>query len=306
MNIGKLERIDDLRTIWKHEAHDFSVWLAEEENLALLGETVGLDISLIKLEEKVGGFSADIYAEEENTGKKIIIENQLEDSNHDHLGKIITYASGTDASYVIWVVKRARDEHRRAIEWLNEHTTEDVNFFLLEIELWKIGHSEPAPKFNVVERPNNWAKEEKKSASQITESNQKSLDFWTSFNDYAAQNKAFTQAFSLRKPSPQHWYDLSIGYSNMYISMNLQFKKNTVDIGIYIPDDMNQYQKFYEHKDAVEEKLGKQVIWRTATKASRFLIKYDAPLDKEEHWNSIFDWLMDMAHKVKATVALTK
>lgn len=306
MNIGKLERIDDLRTIWKHEAHDFSVWLAEEENLALLGETVGLDISLIKLEEKVGGFSADIYAEEENTGKKIIIENQLEDSNHDHLGKIITYASGTDASYVIWIVKRARDEHRRAIEWLNEHTMEDVNFFLLEIELWKIGNSEPAPKFNVVERPNNWAKEEKKSASQITESNQRSLDFWTAFNDYAAQNKVFTQAFSLRKPSPQHWYDLSVGYSNMHISMNLQFKKNTVDIGIYIPDDKEQYQKFYEHKDAVEEKIGTQAIWHTATKASRFFVKHDASLDKEENWNAIFDWLMDMAYKVKATIALTK
>lgn len=302
MNIGKLERIDDLRTIWKHEAHDFSVWLAEEENLELLGDTIGLDISLIKLEEKVGGFSADIYADEENTGKKIIIENQLEDSNHDHLGKIITYASGTDASYVIWIVKRARDEHRRAIEWLNEHTTDDVNFFLLEIELWKIGNSEPAPKFNIVERPNNWAKEEKKSASQIPESNQKSLEFWTAFNDYAAQNKPFMKEFSLRKASPQHWYDLSIGYSNMHIAMNLQFKKNTVDIGIYIPDDMTAYQKLYNSKDEVENVLGENVIWHTATKASRFLIKHEAPLDDVTKWGTIFDWLIEMAPKVKNSV----
>lgn len=306
MNIGKLERIDDLRTIWKHEAYDFSSWLAEEENLNLLGDTIGLDISLIKLEEKVGGFSADIYAEEEHTGKKIIIENQLEDSNHDHLGKIITYASGTDASYVIWIVKRARDEHRRAIEWLNEHTTEDVNFFLLEIELWKIGDSKPAPKFNIVERPNNWAKEEKKSVGQITESLQKSLDFWTAFNEYAAQNKAFTREFSLRKASPQHWYDLSVGSGNMHIAMDLQFKKNTVDIGIYIPDDKEAYQNLLDKKQDVENILGEPAIWHMANKASRFLIKHDAALDDESQWPTIFDWFIDMAPRVKKSVKQIK
>ena len=165
-SIGKLQRVE-LRDVWPHEEYDFSAWLAEDENLEFLSDSIGIDISLIEKESKIGGYSADIYAEEEGTGKKIIIENQLEDTNHDHLGKIITYASGKDASYVIWIVKHARDEHRRAIEWLNEHTDSEIRFFLLEIELWRIGTSEPAPKFNIVEQPNDWAKEEKKTSGSL-------------------------------------------------------------------------------------------------------------------------------------------
>ena len=144
-NIGKLEKVD-LRDLWKHEERDFSAWLAQEENLAMLSDVIGVDINLIERESHVGGFSADLYAEEAGTENKIIIENQLEDTNHDHLGKIITYASGKNAKYVIWIVKHARDEHRQAIEWLNTHTDEEINFFLLEIELWRIGDSLPAPK----------------------------------------------------------------------------------------------------------------------------------------------------------------
>lgn len=156
--LGKIEKIDDLRTIWPHEARDFSRWLAEDENLALLSETIGIDIVLEERESSVGGFSVDLYATEEGTNRKIIIENQLEDTNHDHLGKIITYASGKGAEVVVWIVKRARDEHKQAIEWLNQHTDENVGFFLIEIELWKINDSVPAPKFNIVEKPNVWAK----------------------------------------------------------------------------------------------------------------------------------------------------
>ena len=154
--LGKIERVDDLRTIWPHEANDFSKWLAQEENLALLSETVSIDIVLEERESAVGGFSVDIFASEEGTGRKIIIENQLEETNHDHLGKIITYASGKEAEVIIWIVKRARDEHKKAVEWLNQHTDENIGFFLLEIELWRINDSLPAPKFNVVERPNDW------------------------------------------------------------------------------------------------------------------------------------------------------
>jgi hypothetical protein len=100
-----------LRTVWSHEAYDFTNWLAEEENLNLLGEEVGIDLKLIKTEADVGRYNVDILAEEENTGHKIIIENQLEMTDHDHLGKIITYASGYDANIIIWIVKDVRDMH---------------------------------------------------------------------------------------------------------------------------------------------------------------------------------------------------
>ncbi len=162
--LGKIERVEDLRKIWPNEARDFTVWLSQDENLTMLGETVGIDIDLEERESSVGGFSVDLFATEEGTGRKIIIENQLEDTNHDHLGKIITYAAGKEASVIIWIVKRARDEHRKAVEWLNQHTDENIGFFLLEIELWKINGSVPAPRFNIVERPNDWAKAIKASA----------------------------------------------------------------------------------------------------------------------------------------------
>lgn len=159
--LGKLTKINDLRSIWQNEATNFTTWLSEEENLTLLAETIGIEIEFVARESSVGDFSIDILAREAGSNKTVIIENQLEKSDHTHLGQIITYASGTDASYIIWIVNKARDEHRKAIEWLNNNTGEGIGFFLLEIELWKINDSIPAPKFNIVERPNNWAKEVK-------------------------------------------------------------------------------------------------------------------------------------------------
>ena len=175
MKLGKLEKINDLRSIWKHEAKDFTPWLAQEENLAILSDAIGIDIVLEEKESNVGDFSVDLYATEEGTNRKIIIENQLEETNHDHLGKIITYASGKDAEVIIWIVKKARDEHKQAIEWLNQHTDEKSAFFLIEIEVWKINDSDPAPKFNIVERPNDWAKAMKKAG--LSESDSLKLEF---------------------------------------------------------------------------------------------------------------------------------
>lgn len=160
MNLGRIESVP-VREVWKHEAQDFTKWLAREENLSMLGEACGLDLELVDTESAVGSFAVDIFAQESGTGRKVVIENQLEDTNHDHLGKIITYAAGKNADAVIWIVARARDEHRQAIEWLNSHTDDDCSFFLVEIEAWRIGDSPVAPRFNVVESPNEWARAEK-------------------------------------------------------------------------------------------------------------------------------------------------
>ena len=120
LNLGRLEEIKDLRTVWPHEALDFTPWLAQDDNIALLADAVGLDIMVDETESSVGDFNVDIFASETGTDRKIIIENQLEDTNHDHLGKLITYASGKAADVIIWVVKRAREEHKAAIEWLRK------------------------------------------------------------------------------------------------------------------------------------------------------------------------------------------
>ena len=162
--LGRLEK-GDLRKVWLNEALDFTQWLALEENLRLLSDEIGIDIKLLQTEVSVGKFHADILGEEEITGRNVIIENQLNITHHDHLGKIITYASGYDAEIIIWIVEDTREEHVRAIDWLNEHTDEDIYFFLIKIEVWKIGDFPYAPKFQVISQPNDWAKEVKIATS---------------------------------------------------------------------------------------------------------------------------------------------
>ena len=157
MKLGKLEEVD-IRELWKHEQYDFSEWLSKEENIEILGDEIGLTLTDIDKEVYVGSYRCDLVAYDETTGIKVIIENQLETTNHDHLGKIITYASGLDADVVIWIVKEAKEEHRSAVEWLNNKTTKDVSFFLIEIHAYQIGDSLPAPKFVLVEKPNDFLK----------------------------------------------------------------------------------------------------------------------------------------------------
>ena len=157
MNIGRLESVL-VRELWKHEQYDFSTWLSKEENISLLGDELGLSFTDIEVEKFVGNYRCDIVAIVDNTGKTVIIENQLEPSNHDHLGKIITYASGLDASTIIWIVTEARSEHKSAIEWLNHTTTKDINFFLIVLKAYRIGSSLPAPKFEIAEMPNDFSK----------------------------------------------------------------------------------------------------------------------------------------------------
>lgn len=160
VSLSTLEEIKDLRSVWPHEALDFTPWLAD--NIDLLADAVGLDITVDETESSVGDFNVDIYASETGTDRKIIIENQLGDTDHDHLGKLITYASGKSADVIIWVVKHAREEHKAAVEWLNAHTDDKIAFFLSEIKLYRIGNSEPAVKFEIIEHPNDWAKEIKR------------------------------------------------------------------------------------------------------------------------------------------------
>lgn len=165
MELSRLTKVQ-LREAWPHEASDFTSWLAEEENLQLLSDEIGIDISLLETEASVGRYYVDILAEEETTGRKIVIENQLEATNHDHLGKLITYASGFDAEIVVWIVKDVREEHKQAVDWLNDHTDDKINIFAIEMELWQIGDSPYAPKFQIQSQPNDWAKAVRASSGQ--------------------------------------------------------------------------------------------------------------------------------------------
>ncbi|MDD4599851.1 MAG: DUF4268 domain-containing protein [Negativicutes bacterium] len=300
--LGRMERIDDLRTVWPHEANDFSKWLAMDDNLALLSDAVSLDIVLEERESAVGAFNVDIYALEESTGRKIIIENQLEDTDHDHLGKIITYASGKGAEVIIWIVKHARDEHKQAVEWLNQHTDENIGFFLVEIELWRINNSLPAPKFNVVERPNDWAKT-MKTIEGLSDTKKLQLEFWQAFIDYAFKKEDFNSEFSKRKPQPQHWYDLGVGSSIYHINFTVNTQKNRIGTEIYISNDKDKFKKFVDCKEEIESALGLKLEWREAKKDCRILASYSGDIKTgTEAWPAYFDWMCKMALKFKAVI----
>lgn len=296
-NLGKLKKVE-LREAWKHEANNFTQWLAQGENLALLGDEIGIDLNLIQTEASVGSFYVDILAEEENTGRKIIIENQLEITNHDHLGKIITYASGYDAGVIIWVVKDAREEHRQAIDWLNEHTDEGVEFYLIQIELWQIENSPFAPKFEIISKPNDWAKAVRSStdAGELSGIKVKQLEFWSNFKDFA---KLRQTKLHLRKVYPQHWTDISVGSSDAHLALTINSPKNAFGVELYIPDSKDLYHKLYNRKAQIEVDLGENLEWMELPekKASRLRILKEGEFDNESKWEDYFDWLLSMAEK---------
>ena len=305
MKLGRLEEVD-IRTVWQHEQYDFSRWLASEENIQELGDTLNLSLTDIETEKFIGNYRCDILCKDELTGKTVLVENQLEMTNHDHLGKIITYASGKDAKYISWIVKRARDEHRQAIEWLNAHTDNEINFFLLEIELWRIGDSLPAPKFNIVERPNDWVKEERNTSAEITERGKFCISYWEAFRNYAAAHPTFTKEFKLRRAHKDSWFDLAVGKSNCHISLNVQPTKGTVDIGIYIPDDKKYYAELGAYSEEIAKMFDGEIVWREASKACRIYIMKSIDSNNQTNWNTIFDWYIHLAPIFKKVTKMVK
>jgi hypothetical protein len=290
--LAKLKKIE-LRDVWPHEALDFTKWLALEENLDALSDEIGINIKLIRTEASVGRFNVDILAEEENTGHKIIIENQLEDTNHDHLGKIITYASGHDARIIIWVVRDAREEHRQAIEWLNNHTDEEIGFFLIKIELYQIDDSSPAPKFEIISKPNEWAKTIKTSPSndELTNTKLQQLEFWDNLKDYIRTKDT---SIRLQTPRPQHWYDVSMGSSEAHIALTVNTREDLIGCEVYINLNKDLYNYLLTRKDEIEKEMGETAIWIDAAKASRIKIskKVNGIFNSNES-NNYFAWLYD-------------
>ncbi|HHT51025.1 MAG TPA: DUF4268 domain-containing protein [Eubacteriaceae bacterium] len=299
MELGYLEKIEDLRLVWKNEAYDFTPWLAEEDNMNILGDTIGIDISEISTESSVGGFSADIVAKETGTDRIIVIENQLEDTNHDHLGKIITYASGKNASIIIWIVKNAREEHRKAIEWLNENMDENIDFFLIQIELWKIGESPCAPRFNVLEQPNTWAKEIKKMSQEMSETMVFKLDYWTAFSNYVFLDPEFSRRFNKRKPSTDHWYSVGSGSSEFHFSFLLNTVRDVIAVECYIHNNKDLYNQFYSNREKIESIVESSLDWRELPdkKASRIIIEKQVDLKDKANWEKQFNWMKEMGIK---------
>lgn len=300
MKLGKLQEID-IRTVWKHEQYDFSKWLATEENIQELGDTLNLSLTDVETEKFVGNYRCDIICKDELTGKMVLIENQLEPTNHDHLGKIITYASGLDAAVVVWIVSSARDEHASAIEWLNKHTDDEISFFLLEVHAYKIGDSDPAPQFKIIEQPNDFVKTVKTVTqnANLNEARKYYLEFWSQFNDVLEQRG---RPFNKRKASTDHWYNIAIGSSEAQLEIDLVNKENRIRIGMWISNNKDLFDSMQRRHEEIEAELGETLIWERldGKKASRiFLYIPGLNFKVQDNYRQLMDTAIDMVVKMK-------
>jgi len=300
IDLARLESVD-IREVWKHEARDFTQWLSKPENLHLLGETIGLELEPIEPESRVGKFSADIFAKDVDTDRKVIIENQLEDSDHDHLGKCITYASGKGADVIVWIVRKANEEHSKAIEWLNERTDSDLAFFLLEIEAWKIGDSAVAPKFNIVEQPNEWARAVKRQTG-VSEINLIYQRFWAAFADYARRREDFSSHFRTTKPLPQNWMAFASFATGCHLSLVANSFYKRIIVKVYVSQHSPYLDTFLERYGEIEKAIGSSFECGTAKDKTFSVVKKFDVEHAEERWPEAFDWFCNTLLKVKPAV----
>ena len=235
MKFGQLKDID-LREAWPHEANDFTPWLAE--NLPHLAEAIGIPLELEGTEIAVEGYSADILATYPADGSRVIIENQLESTDHTHLGQIMTYLAGLEAKTVVWIARDFRGPHLSAIRWLNTHTTDDYAFFAIKLRVVKIGDNSSvvAPLFEVVERPNEW--ERRVQAVNDIGGNERlnnlrkfRRDFWQSYIEQ------YPDDLQLR---PNH-IDSNVYEEAGGVSVSLYVAQQR--IGIFLPWDIRNFDR---------------------------------------------------------------
>lgn len=310
--LGRMKRVD-LRNVWSTEAGSFTPWLAREENLQLLGEAIGIELELETTEKDVGPFRADILCKDTATGHWVLIENQLARTDHTHLGQLITYAAGLNAVTVVWIAERFTEEHRAALDWLNERTDEDIHLFGLEIELWQIGSSEIAPKFNTVCQPNDW------SRTVQTEAKKKGLSehrlfqhrLWSAFADFMVEKSSFLKC---PKAQPNHWMSFSIGRSGFNLSAVVS-TWNTVtkaweneiraELVLTGPEAKSDFAELQKHQERIESKLGFKLGWHNPANAAscRIYVRMDANFQDESAWPEHFAWMkerLEALHRVFA------
>jgi hypothetical protein len=303
--LGRLERVE-LRNAWANEATHFTPWLAQSENLALLGEAIGIDLELEAQEKSVGPFSADLLCKDKATDNWVLIENQLERTDHKHLGQLITYAAGLQAVTFVWIATPFVDEHRAALDWLNQITDNRFNFFGLEVELWRIGDSLPAPKFNVVSQPNDWSKAISESvraveASNLTEAKKLQLKFWTFFREFVISRETPIRP---TKPLPQHWMNIFIGKGGFQLSAIASvwdseagsFESGEIRAEFYIhhQDAKHYFELLHQQKEEVETQIGYQLVWHNPeeTQSCRIFVRKPVNLRDEGDWQNQFHWLL--------------
>jgi hypothetical protein len=299
--LGRLELVP-LRTAWPSEAQNFTPWLAEDTNLAHLGEALGLQLELEAVEKQVGPFAADILAKEMGGERWVLIENQIEPTDHRHLGQLLTYAAGLDARTIIWISEGFREEHRAAIDFLNRATTEEFAFFGVEVELYRIGESALAPSFSVVAKPNNWSKRaqaaKQVAEGELSEAQRLSREFWTAM---IAQAATQYPALGGRTPYKTSWQSAERlrSASDLYAEANASFTAaGQLRVEIYIGGKLAKkaFHLLLQNREAIESAFGASLTWEELPKGQDARVAYYMPgIQKRESradWPNQQAWLL--------------
>ena len=305
-DLGAIERVD-LREVWPHEAQDFTPWLAD--NLDKLGEALGLDLELQSVEAAVGSFSLDVLAYDLGSNRPIIIENQLEVTNHDHLGKLLTYAAGYDAYAIIWLTREFRDEHRQALDWLNQRTDEETQFFGVVVEAWRIDGSRPAPHFRVVAMPNNWQKRtvsvaREGSARVESEQGKRYQEFYRPIIEAIAGDLEFTGS---RNSMPRRWLSFQTGVRGVRFGANFYQYSGTANVELAIwRSDKEWNERLFDllmgRKEQIEAELAGDLEWERLDgfQSCRISAKRPASIDDDDDSLShLQEWMIDRLRAFK-------
>lgn len=306
--LGRLQKVE-LREAWTSESSDFTPWLAQEENLNLLGEAIGIELELESQEKDVGPFRADILCKDTATDNWVLIENQLARTDHSHLGQLLTYAAGLNAVTIVWIAERFTAEHRATLDWLNERTDEKINLFGLEIELWRIGDSPIAPKFNIISQPNDWSRTVKQAATgsgEVSAHKQFQLKFWTAFKQQMEVRGSFVRC---QKPSPQHWMNHAIGRSGVHLdsiislwSSETGLKGPEIRAELYLdgPNAKKEFAILEKQREGIETALGFPLTWHNpeGKAACRLYTRQNADFTNEVLWSEQFEWLRQRLEKM--------
>ena len=303
--LGRLAPVHP-REIWPHEAADFTPWLLE--NVDVLGDLLGMELVLEAAEHAVGNFSLDLIGRDEATGGTVIVENQLETSDHTHLGQILTYAAGTDPTTVVWVAAKFREEHRAALDWLNSRTDEATRFFGVEIGVVRIGDSAPAPSFRLVVQPNDWEKSVRASAAQPELSAQQLLytRFWTMWMlRLAAEHPTWSQFETAPRSS---WFPMPAGMAgaNFYayftkkgLTSELEFESRDAQL------NTTRFEALHRSREQVEREYGGPLSWEPMerhkmTRVADYLVGAD--VSDESSWTAYAEWLIDRQLRLRAAL----
>lgn len=306
MELGRLERVE-VRTVWENEARDFTPWLLDHDDH--LAEALGIDLEIEQSEHPVGNFSLDLIGRDLTNDAVLIIENQLGGTDHSHLGQILTYAAGADASSVVWIATSFREEHRQAIDWLNENTQENVHFFGIELQVVRIGESPPAPLFKLVAQPNDW-QQQVRSATRPERIGTRAVlyrKFWTRYLERLRdEHPDWSKA---RTPSMGNWMEFPSGINAIYITP--MFAKSQLRHAIYInTGDKSENEGILEHlsqqQEPFETEYGRPLQWETLPNSKSCRIaEYmeDANVNMEDRHDEFIDWFFDAGVRMRRALS---